>query len=139
HLFRVLADGLLEPHLTALLAEVRKSVANAGDPHLAAFLHDSVAAMEAQKGRTSEAERHLRVARSLLQLRPNTWIEQLVFINASCVSLIGCDPRRFERHATEGRRLSSMTGHANSESVMDTNDAHFALISGNFERASALL
>src|SRR5262245_16170291 len=70
HLFRVMADGLVEPRLTALLAEVRKSVSNAGDPHLAAFLHDSVAAMEAQRGRTSEAERHLRVARGLLQLKP---------------------------------------------------------------------
>src|SRR5688572_2252710 len=91
HLFRVSADGLLEPHLTALLAEVRKSVSNAGDPHLAAYLHDSVAATEAQRGRAAEAERHLRVARSLLQLRPNAWLEQLVAINASCVALIECD------------------------------------------------
>ncbi len=139
HLFRVLADGLLEPHLTALLAEVRKSVSSAGDSHLAAFLHDSVAAMEAQKGRTSEAERHLRVARSLLQIRPNAWIEQLVAINASCIALIECDSQRFARYAAEGRRLSAITGHANSAAVMDTNDAHFALISGDFDKASRLL
>ena len=139
HLFRVLADGLLEPGLTALLAEVRKSVSSAGDPHLAAFLHDSVAAMEAQRGRTSEAERHLRVARSLLQFRPNAWIEQLVAINASCIALIDCDSQRFERYAAEGRKLSAVTGHMNSDAVMDTNDAHLALINGQFERASALL
>ncbi len=139
HLFRVLADGLLEPSLTALLAEVRKSVSNAGDPHLAAYLHDSVAAMEAQRGRTSEAERHLRVARSLLQLRPNAWIEQLVAINSSCIALIECDAQRFQRHAAEGRRLAVTTGHTTSDAVMDTNDAHFALISGNFDKASTLL
>ena len=139
HLFRVLADGLLEPHLTALLAEVRKSVSNAGDSHLAAFLHDSVAAMEAQRGRTSEAERHLRVARNLLQFRPNTWIEQLVAINASCIALIERDSPRFERHAAEGRRLSAVTGHTNSEGVMDTNHAHFSLISGDFAKAAGLL
>jgi DNA-binding NtrC family response regulator len=135
----VLADGLLEPHLTALLADVRKSVSSAGDPHLAAYLHDSVAAMEAQKGRTSEAERHLRVARSLLQFKPNAWIEQLVAINASCIALIECDSKRFERYAAEGRKLSAITGHSNSDAVMDTNDAHFALLSGDFAKASNLL
>jgi tetratricopeptide (TPR) repeat protein len=139
HLFRVLADGLLEPHLTALLAEVRKSVSSAGDPHVAAFLHDSVAAMEAQRGRTSEAERHLRVARNLLQLRPNAWIEQLVAINSSCIALIECDAQRFERYVAEARKLSPITGHTASDAAMDTNDAHFALISGEFERASTLL
>ena len=139
HLFRVLADGLLEPHLTALLAEVRRSVSSAGDPHLAAFLHDSVAAMEAQRGRTSEAERHLRVARSLLQLRRNAWLEQLVAINSSCIALIECDSRRFEKHVNEGRKLSAITGHTASDAAMDTNDAHFALISGEFGRASTLL
>ena len=87
----------------------------------------------------SEAERHLRVARSLLQLRPNAWIEQLVAINSSCIALIECDARRFERHAAEGRRLAATTGHTNSDAVMDTNDAHFALISGNFDKASTLL
>jgi DNA-binding NtrC family response regulator len=139
HLFRVLADGLLEPHLTALLAQVRRSVSSAGDPHLAAFLHDSVAAMEAQRGRTSEAERHLRVARSLLQLRRNAWLEQLVAINSSCIALIECDSRRFEKYVTEGRKLSAITGHTASDAAMDTNDAHFALIVGDFGRASTLL
>ena len=81
----------------------------------------------------------LRVARSLLQLRPNAWIEQLVAINASCIALLECDSRRFERYAAEGRKFSSITGHATSDVVMDTNDAHFALISGDFEKASRLL
>ena len=35
-------------------------------------------------------------------------------------------------------RLSPITGHTNSDAVMDTNDAHFALISGNFDKASTL-
>jgi len=139
HLFRLLSDGHSEHHLTALLAQVRRSVSTAGDPQIAAFLHDSVAAMEAQKGRTSEAERHLRVARSLLNIRPNAWIEQLLCINASCVALIDCDSSLFERYASDGRRLAALTGHTNSDSVMDTNDAHFALIRGDFARASSLL
>jgi DNA-binding NtrC family response regulator len=139
HLFRVLADGLLERDLTALLADVRKSVSTAGDPHITAYLHDSVAAMEAQKGRTSEAERHLRVARNLLEFRPNAWLQQLVAINGSCIALIECDSDRFTRYSAEGRKLSTVTGHTNSDAVMDTNDAHFALISGDFARASRLL
>src|SRR5262245_43419437 len=92
HLFRLLAEGHAEPELAALLADARRSCAGAGDPHIVAYLHDSVAAMETKKGRTLEAERHLRVARSLLALRPNAWLEQMVALNASCVAIIDCDP-----------------------------------------------
>jgi len=139
HLFRVLADGQFEQELTALLADVRRSVSGAADPHVAAFLHDSVAAMEARKGRTTEASRHLRVARSLLILRPNAWLEQLLEINASCVALIDCDQDQFKTHSAHARRLASLTGHSNSDAVMDTNDAHSVLVRGDIGKASSLL
>lgn len=139
HLFRVLVDGVPEPDLSAMFQEVRRCVSTAGDSNVAAFLHDSVALMEAQKGRTAEAARHLRAARSLLRVQSNAWIEQLVAINCSCVALIDCDTDAFERFASEGRSLAAITGHVNSDLVMDTNDAHFALLRGEFRKATFLL
>ena len=75
HLFRLLAViGYPEPHLAAALADARRCVADAGDAQAMAYLHDSVATMEAQRGHTFEAERHIRLARGLLELRPSSWL-----------------------------------------------------------------
>jgi len=139
HLFRLLTDGHAETELTSLLSTARRSAADAGDPHISAYLHDSVAAMEARRGRPVEAERHLRVARSLLSLRPNAWLEQLVALNASCIAVIDCDSDAFLKHSADARALAQITGHVNSDLTIETNDAYVALVSGRFDRASALL
>ena len=139
HLFRMLSSGHPESHLTALLADVRKAVSNAGDAHVTAYLHDSVASMEAQKGHTVEADRHLRVARSLLALRPNAWLEQLVALNSSCLAIIDCDASAFGKHIASARTFAKQTGHVNSDAAIETNDAHVALVSGHFDDASTLL
>ena len=139
HLFRLMADGHAETELTGLLAEARSSCAAAGDPHIVAYLHDSVAAMETRRGRTLEAQRHLRVARSLIALRPNAWLEQLVALNASCIAIVDCDPAAFTKFSSEARALARITGHVNSERAMETNDAYVALLGGHFEYAEALL
>jgi DNA-binding NtrC family response regulator len=139
HLFRLLADGHAETELTSLLADARRSSAQAGDPHITAYLHDSVAAMETRRGRTVEAERHLRVARNLLSLQPNAWLEQLVALNASCIAVLDCDPDAFIRHSADARGLAQLTGHVNSDLTIENNDAYVALLCGRFDRASALL
>jgi len=139
HLFRLLADGHAETELTSLLSTARRAASEAGDPHISAYLHDSVAAMEARRGRPVEAERHLRVARSLLSLRPNAWIEQLLALNASCIAVMDCDSDAFLKHSGDARSLAQITGHVNSDLTIETNDAYVALVSGHFDRASALL
>jgi DNA-binding NtrC family response regulator len=139
HLFRLLADGHAETELSSLLADARRSSAKAGEPHITAYLHDSVAAMEARRGRAVEAERHLRVARNLLSLRPNAWLEQLLALNASCMAVMDCNSEAFFKHSADARRLAQITGHVNSDLTIETNDAYVALVSGRFERASALL
>ena len=99
HLFRLLVlVGYPEPHLAATLADARRCVTGSGDAQVMAYLHDSVATMEAQRGHPVEAERHLRLARGLLELRPSSWLEELLALNAACVSLIDCDADSFDRH-----------------------------------------
>ena len=61
----------------SIFAEVRRLTTRAGDPHLTALLHESVAKHEAQVGNLDEARRHLRIARDLLESYPNAWLEQL--------------------------------------------------------------
>jgi len=68
-----------------------------------AYLHDSVATMEAQRGHTVEAERHLRLARGLLALQPNAWLAELLALNASCLALINCDAESFSQHVADAR------------------------------------
>src|SRR5687768_10826567 len=48
--------------LNSLLSDVRTLVTRAGDPHLTARLHESVARYEAQAGNFDEARRHLKTA-----------------------------------------------------------------------------
>jgi DNA-binding NtrC family response regulator len=104
-----------------------------------AFLHDSVAAMEAQKGNADEAARHLRLARRLLEVRGNAWLEQLIALNASCLALIEGDFSSFQHWTTAARHLAIQTGHGATDSAMAANDAHFALLRGDFDAALPML
>ncbi|HEY7188495.1 MAG TPA: sigma-54 dependent transcriptional regulator [Vicinamibacterales bacterium] len=95
--------------------------------------------METRKSRTVEAERHLRVARNLLSLQPNAWLEQLIALNASCIAVLDCDPDAFLKHSDDARSLAQFTGHATSDLTIENNDAYVAVLCGRFDRASALL
>jgi len=140
HLFRLMAvAGYPESHLTALLDAARRSVMSSGDVHAMAHLHDSVATMEAQRGHTVEAERHVRLARSLLKLRPSTWLSELVAVNAACVAFINRDTDAFTRYLEEARASTRLTGSLISSAAIDTNEAYVAVITGRFERASSLI
>jgi DNA-binding NtrC family response regulator len=139
HLFRLLAvAGYPESHLTAMLGEARRHVSTSGDAHAMAFLHDSVATMEAQRGRTVEAERHLRLARGLVALKPNAWLEEVLAVNASCVAFINCDPDSFGRHLADARSSTRLTGNVSSLAAIDCNEAFTAVLTGRFARASTL-
>jgi DNA-binding NtrC family response regulator len=140
HLFRLLAlAGYPEAQMTATLDEARRFVSTSGDAHVMAYLHDSVATMEAQRGRTAEAERHLRLARGLLALRPSAWLAELLALNASCVALINCDADGFSRHVANARSSACLTGNLSSSQAIDCNEAHAAVLTGRFARAWSLI
>jgi hypothetical protein len=140
HLFRLLAVvGYAEPHLAATLADARRCVTGSGDALVMAYLHDSVATMEAQRGHTVEAERHLRLGRSLLTLRPSFWLEELIALNAACVALIDCDADGFDLHLAAARKSARLTGNVSTIAAIDVNEAHAAVLTGRFGRASSLV
>jgi len=140
HLFRLLAvAGYPESHLKAILDDARRCVSTSGDAQAMAYLHDSVATMEAQRGRTVEAERHLRLARGLVTMRPSAWLSELLALNASCVAFIDCDADSFGRHLSDARSSARLTGNVVSTAAIDVNEAHAAVLTGRFGRAASLI
>jgi tetratricopeptide (TPR) repeat protein len=140
HLFRLLAlAGYPQSHLTALLNDTRRCVTTSGDAHAMAYLHDSVATMEAQRGNVVEAERHLRLARGLLALRPSAWLSEILAVNASCVASINCDAEGYSRNFAEARAFTRLSGNVTSSAAIDANEAHVAVVTGHFDRASSLI
>ena len=74
--------------------------------------------MEAQRGHTVEAQRHLRLARGLTAVRPSVWLEELLALNASCVALIDCDADGFGRHLANARTFARLTGNVNAAAAI---------------------
>ena len=140
HLFRLIAlAGYPASHLTALLDDTRRCVSTSGDAHAMAYLHDSVATMEAQRGHTVEAERHVRLARSLLKFRPSAWLSEVLALNAACVAFINRDTEGFSRYLDDARASTRLTGNVPSSAAIDSNEAHVAVVTGRFGRALSLI
>ncbi len=134
-LFRLLAEGEPEELISAMLAETRRLVTQAGDPHAVAYLHDSVSLLEAQTGRLDEARRHLQIATSIVGRYPNAWIEQVVHTSRLCLACLERDVANAAKHAKNARKLSDVTGGYSDQFVVDINEAHLNIFSGRFARA----
>ena len=121
----------------SIFAEVRTLTTRAGDPHLTALLHESVAKHEAQVGNLDEARRHLRIARNLLESYPSAWLEQLCALNAFCIDFLSSDLREAERHLKRASALVETTG--TLESIIANNSGHLQLQLGQFAKAEITL
>ena len=138
-LFRMLAEGEPEELLSAVFTETRELVTRAANPHLTAYLHDSVALLEAQTGRLTEALRHLETAMSILERYPNASIEQVIYTSRLCVACLQCDVESAAKFARKARTLSETTGGFGGEFTLDINEAHINLFSGRFSKAHTVL
>jgi DNA-binding NtrC family response regulator len=136
HRFRLLAQLHSSDELAPMLVDVRRYVAKAGDPHVAAHMHDAVALMEASNGRTEEARRHLDISSSLIRTFPNSALEQIGLISASFVDFFECKFESAVAHLNAARRLVSITG-ARDAGVIECNLGHAMLVLGKFEPAEA--
>ncbi len=134
-MFRLLAERDSEHELSALLGEARRLVTSTGDPHLASYLHESVALREAQTGRVNEARRHLSIAGSLLGRHPNAWIQQLMHMSAACVASLECDFPKALSEIGAARKLGAITGPSYRDPIIDSNESHFELWTGKLGSA----
>lgn len=134
-LFRVLAEGWPGPELAAALAATRQLVTKAGEPHLIAMLHDSVALLEGQTGRREEARRHLDIALSILDRFPNAWVEACVHTDAFCLAWLESEFELAQRHLEKARHASQAAIGRSSTPILDVNEAHLQLMTGDFASA----
>ena len=139
HLFRTMTEGHSMDELSGLFSEVRKLVIRVADPHLLAFLHEAVALREAQAGRLTEAERHVRIGLSILETRPNAWLKQLLHMSSACIACLKCDFNKASSESKCARELGFITGENYQGPTIDLNDAHFELMMGRFGASLAKL
>ena len=134
---RIISESQPLRVVDSIFAEVRKLTTRAGDPHIAALLHESVAKHEAQVGNLDEARRHLRIAGSLLDSYPNAWLEQLCALNAFCIEFLSSDLRKAEQHLKRASALVQTTG--TLESITVNNSGHLQLQLGQLAKAETTL
>jgi DNA-binding NtrC family response regulator/tetratricopeptide (TPR) repeat protein len=121
----------------SILAEVRSLTTHAGDPHLTALLHETVAKHEAQVGSLDEARRHLRISNQLLESYPNAWLEQLCALNGFCIEFLNSDLQKAEEQLKRASELVEVTGAL--EANIANNTGHLQIQLGKFEKAEATL
>jgi DNA-binding NtrC family response regulator/tetratricopeptide (TPR) repeat protein len=135
--FRILAERQSQDVANPMLSDVRRLVIRAGDPHLTALLHETVARQETQSGNLDEARRHLRIATRLISEFPNAWLEQYCALNAFCLDFYACDLVGAQQHLEHALALTPITGAL--ESAIANNEGHLYLQFGHVARAEKTL
>lgn len=123
--------------MAPFLSDVRRHVFRAGHPHLAAYMHDSLAMMEASSGRLDEARRHFRIGRELIERRPNAWLTQLSLANAFFIDFLDCRFADALEHLRKARDLGGSDTH--HRPLLDCNEGHALLAMGRFAAAEMKL
>jgi len=136
-IFRIASERQPPDVISPFLAEVRRLTTRAADPHITAWLHESVARQEAQVGNLQQARRHLRIATSLLASHPNAWLQQLCEINAFCIEFCNSDLQLAEDHLDRAKKLGAISG--TYESTVLNNLGHLYLETGKFAKAERIL
>jgi DNA-binding NtrC family response regulator len=133
-LFRALAESEPAGAIAGMLPQVRNCVARAADFQITAYLHDSIALMEVANGRLGEAQRHIRLARSLLDAEPNAWLQQVVEISSFFVAYLESDYGAAAEHLRRAKKLLSVTGDQD-RALIECNEGHLLITTGKYKAA----
>ena len=121
---------------SSLLAEVRELATKLGDPQVTARLHLFVAQTEAKRGLLDNAKRHTALARRILQVSPNIYLEAFI----GNVDLgIGVLRSEFDHARAIGVRaaeLAKLAGAIKIYRAIVGNLGNLFFEMGDFERAS---
>jgi transcriptional regulator with AAA-type ATPase domain/tetratricopeptide (TPR) repeat protein len=119
-----------------ILREVRKHVAQLGDPFVSAALHVFVSEVEAKRGAFGTAAKHLRVARSLLDRFENIWLNGMTAIADFCVAYLSSDLDTAHAHAERALHTVRTSGHARTRLAALINLGHIYVRKGNSQVAT---
>jgi tetratricopeptide (TPR) repeat protein len=108
----------------ALLANVRKSTARSGDPHILIALRLHFARVEASRQSALESRRHLLAANRLLQDFPNVWLQGRVELGLAVVDSLTGELHGAVEHAHAAIDRARESGHARTELAGHVNLSH---------------
>ena len=135
YLFRILIEGYPIDAVLAALPEVRRIVTRVGLPHIAAYMHVSVAVLEGQVGRLDEGMRHCDIAESLLKVAPNSWLTGSALLNKGCIACLRCNFREAAEYIDAAMTYSALTNHAGLLAGTESTLGQIDLLTGRFDRA----
>ena len=120
----------------ARIAEIRANVTKLGDAHLLATLHLYVGELEAKRGFLENAQRHITLARGLLAVAPNVWLEAVAENNSSGICLLRANIESAQEHGLKGRELSERSSVASACCASLANLGNAFQARGDFEQAA---
>ncbi|MGE0594137.1 MAG: sigma 54-interacting transcriptional regulator [Vicinamibacterales bacterium] len=135
HLLRLLMERGSHDYVSAMSTSIRSHLATIDDPHLHAYFHDTIAAIEMQLGHMPAAEQHLTLALQFLAEHPNAWLSQTVAVSASCYACISGDLASARSWIAHAHAQHLHTKHSFSTAAIAANAAHVTLLSGRLRDA----
>lgn len=122
-----------------MLPEIRRAVARSGCAHLMIELRLSVARSEARYGSCGEAEKHLDIARSLLDGYPNLWLAGTIELDRSNIAALRGDIDRSLHHVDAALAYSRRSGHFRTQIAALINSSQLLGCRAEFSLAHARL
>ena len=121
------------------IKELRRNVAQLGDPHVTAALHLFVGQLETQRGLLDTGSRHLHISQSILQREPNAWLDGTAAIDAMCLAYLRSEIPQALTLADQALKIAEASGFAANRISALTNLRHLYIRLGDLDRAQTFL
>jgi len=134
-LMNLLADRSGHQVVAPLLAQVRRNVTKVGDASTTAALHIGIAELEAKRGLTSTASRHVALAKNLLRASENIYLEGVAENIATAISIMRSEPFKGIEHGERAAVLATDSGCTSLKRATLGNLGNLHLLTGRFDVA----
>ena len=121
------------------LTDLKRLVANTGDPHLMIELRLAVARTEARFNSLQEATKHLSVARDLLARYPNRWLAGFIDLDTSIFLSLKGELNASLKYARAAAEHAEVSGHFRTRMAALINSAHLLASQGEYRTARSQL
>ncbi len=121
------------------LAELKRLIANTGDPHLMIELRLAVARTEARFNSLQEATKHISVAKELLDRYPNRWLAGFIELDTSVLHSLKGDLGAALIYARAAAETALSSGHFRTRMAALINGAHLLASQGEYGPARSQL
>ena len=124
---------------SSALTDLKRLVAHTGDPHLMIELRLAVARAEARSNSLQEAEKHITVARELLERYPNLWLAGYIELDMSVIYSLKGEIDASLGHVQAAAEYAEQSGHFKTKVAAAINSAHLLTSKGEHRKARTRL